>query len=86
MFPLARVGASAISFCNPSGDWCNLPEAATKFIKKFDSLVQWPEKRLELPELEFEIDVPDAVVDEVDIEQVRELLKTEKHLEIYEKA
>lgn len=59
-----------------------LPSIATNFIDKFDSLVHRPEKRLELPEISFEIDVHESVIDSIGINEVKELISKSKTLEI----
>lgn len=45
-----------------------LPTEVTKFINNFDELA--PEQRLQLPELTFTIDIPDSVIDRIDISAV----------------
>lgn len=62
----------------------DLPIEVSNFITKFDNLRQEPEKRLELPELEFEFEVilPEEYINSINIEEVKEILKGSKTLEL----
>jgi hypothetical protein len=53
-----------------------LPVIAQQFIKLFDGFSLMPNLRLMLPEFEFAIDVPDEVIDEVNIDEIKELIKS----------
>ena len=53
-----------------------LPIIAQQFIKLFDGFYLTPRLRLLLPEFEFTIDVPDEVIAQINIDEVRELLYT----------
>ncbi|MEJ0104569.1 MAG: hypothetical protein WDO19_19300 [Bacteroidota bacterium] len=55
-----------------------LPGIAQQFIKLFDGFCLTPRLRLLLPEFEFTIDVPDEVIDQINIDEVRELIGSEK--------
>ena len=55
-----------------------LPGIALQFIKLFDGFSLTPRLRLLLPEFEFTIDIPDEVIDQINIDDVRELIKAEK--------
>src|SRR5258706_734482 len=55
-----------------------LPGIALQFIKLFDGFSLTPRLRRLLPEFEFTIDVPDEVIDQINIDEVRELIGTEK--------
>lgn len=57
-----------------------LPKIAMGMIVQFDT--SSPERRLTLPEFEFEIDVPDEVVDSINIEDVKILLQNHPNLEL----
>ena len=50
-----------------------LPKIARDFVKFFDSLSAIPGFRLTLPEFEFEISIPDEIIAEINIEEVRNL-------------
>ena len=52
-----------------------LPIIAQQFIKLFDGFHLTPELRLLLPEFEFTIDVPDEVIEQINIDEVRDLVK-----------
>ena len=54
-----------------------LPVIAQQFIKLFDGFYLTPKLRLLLPEFEFTIDVPDEVIAQINIDEVRELLYTD---------
>ena len=50
-----------------------LPPVAQQFIKLFDGLRLTPELRLLLPEFEFTIDLPDEVIEQVNIDEIKEM-------------
>ena len=50
-----------------------LPKVAQDFISAFDSLCAVPNQRLRLPEFEFEISVPDEIISEINIDEIRAL-------------
>jgi len=52
-----------------------LPVIAQQFIKLFDGFSFSPKLRLLLPEFEFMIDIPDEVIEQINIDEVRELLE-----------
>ena len=56
-----------------------LPIIAQQFIKLFDGFCLTPKLRLLLPEFEFTIDVPDEVIEQINIDEVRELIKEDKN-------
>jgi len=56
-----------------------LPIIAQQFIKLFDSFYLTPKLRLLLPEFGFTIDVPDEVIEQINIDEVRELIKGNKN-------
>jgi hypothetical protein len=50
-----------------------LPKKAKDFISIFDEAT--PEDRVKLPELEFEVDIPDHILEEhINIEEIKEIL------------
>jgi hypothetical protein len=51
-----------------------LPIIAQQFIKLFDGFYLTPKLRLILPEFDFTIDVPDEVIAQINIDEVRELI------------
>ena len=55
-----------------------LPIIAQHFIKLFDGFYLTPKLRLLLPEFEFTIDIPDEVIEQINIDEVRELIKETK--------
>ena len=55
-----------------------LPIIAQQFIKLFDAFRLTPKLRLLLPEFEFTIDVPDEVIEQINIDEVRELIEGDK--------
>lgn len=60
-----------------------LPEKAQAFIKVFDGAT--PEERVNMSPIEFDIQVPEETLTRViDIEEIREILKTSKTLELHE--
>ena len=55
-----------------------LPIIAQQFIKLFDGFRLTPKLRLILPEFEFTIDIPDEVIEQINIDEVRELIEGDK--------
>ncbi|MEP6596694.1 MAG: hypothetical protein ABJA71_12145 [Ginsengibacter sp.] len=56
-----------------------LPLIAQQFIKLFDSFRLVPKLRLLLPEFEFAIDIHDEVIEQINIDEVRGLMKEDKN-------
>jgi hypothetical protein len=52
-----------------------MPKIAKDFIRVFDSLCQMPNARLLLPEFEFEISIPDEIIEQIDIEDVKKTVQ-----------
>ena len=52
-----------------------IPLIAQQFIKLFDGFRFTPKLRLLLPEFEFIIDIPDKVIEQINIDEVRELIE-----------
>jgi len=52
-----------------------MPLIAQQFIKLFDGFRLTPNLRLLLPEFEFIIDIPDEVIDQINIDEVRALIE-----------
>jgi hypothetical protein len=52
-----------------------MPVIAQQFIKLFDGFYLTPKLRLLLPEFGFVIDIADEVIDQINIDEVRELIK-----------
>lgn len=44
-----------------------LPRTATAFIIEFDELDRIPEKRMDMPELTFEVEIPEAVIERLSL-------------------
>lgn len=56
-----------------------LPEKAHNYITLFDNST--PLERLALPNLSFEIEVPDSIIDQIGITEVREILSNSLTME-----
>ena len=52
-----------------------MPVIAKQFIKLFDGFYLMPDLRLLLPEFEFTINIPDEIIDQININEVMESLK-----------
>jgi len=52
-----------------------MPVIAQQFIKLFDGFRFSPRLRLMLPEFEFTIDIPDEVIEQININDVRKLIE-----------
>ena len=86
IFPNANVGSTLIlpdGHTKP-GISFDIPQIMTDFIKTFDSLRKTPWKRLELPKEEFELEIPQDIIDMINIDEVKETLKGVQHLELIE--
>jgi hypothetical protein len=59
-----------------------LPAVAQIFIGKFDRLKSTPEKRLLMPELEFEVTLNEDVLNSINIEQAIKAIQESKTLEL----
>ena len=57
-----------------------LPVIAQQFIKLFDGFRLTPKLRLLLPEFEFAIDIPDEVIEQINIDEVRYLIAGDKKM------
>ena len=49
----------------------HLPKVAQDFINVFDSLSAIPNQRLRLPEFDFEIVIPDEIIAEINIDEIK---------------
>ena len=54
----------------------SMPVIAKQFIKLFDGFRFTPRLRLMLPAFEFTIDIADEVIEQINIDDVKELIKT----------
>lgn len=59
-----------------------LAATARAYIRVFDMLRGMPEKRVDLPTLSFEIDVPSCIIDKIGIDEVYKVLSESKTLEL----
>ncbi len=59
-----------------------LPIEAIHFIHEFDRIK--PKRRVLMNEISFDIDIPDAVIEELNIDELKEVLKESKTLELIE--
>lgn len=90
IFPHAEVGEVNIDvYDGPvSSVWTvgvgkiDLPQEATDFIHEFDKMT--PIKRREMPELEFEVNVPDSVINMISLDEIKSLLKNSSTMELVE--
>ncbi len=57
-----------------------LPLVAQQFIKLFDGFCLTPKLRLLLPEFEFIIDIPDEVIEQIDIDEVKAFIEGDKSM------
>lgn len=87
VFPHVSVGTDRIFFFRNDDNtdvlaYCSLPVEARKFLEEFDCAS--PEERVKMGELEFEIQVPDIVVELLNIDDVKEILKECETIELVE--
>lgn len=82
IFPEAYVTEEVLYFWEYQRHNANLPDEAIRFIALFDSLKRYPGIRVDLPEMQFEIDVPSEVIDKIGIGQVYKILSESRTLEL----
>lgn len=86
LFPEAAVGTRTIypNFMNrdreKASNWFGITEEMTNFIKKFDAFS--PEQIVQMPELSFEIEIPDEVLEQMDISDVHKILAESSTMEL----
>lgn len=81
IFPDACVGPIGIRpFSNQIA--ITLPKNARQFIGQFDSST--PEERMEMSPITFEIEVPDEVIELINIDELKPLLQNHPTLELLE--
>lgn len=84
IFPGASIGSYIIfpfSRTDPGYSIATPPEARA-FIKSFDVLRNSPDKRLDLPELSFDIEVSDSIIKKIGIGEVYKVLSESRTLEL----
>ena len=59
-----------------------LPVIAQQFIKLFDGFCLTPRLRLLLPEFEFTVDIPDEVIDQINIDEIKRFIETGKKIHV----
>lgn len=84
IFPNARVSIMNIHFDSIDGvsigDYITLPPEVIRFINQFDTAI--PSVRSKLPEIEFEILVPNSVIEKINIDEIKPLLENHPTLEL----
>ncbi|HEX8331898.1 MAG TPA: hypothetical protein VF622_04705 [Segetibacter sp.] len=75
VFPSAKIYNTYLTPLKSSECWkgISLPQEATMFIRDFDAAE--PEERAAMNPITFEIDIPDEVIEKINIDEVKELLK-----------
>lgn len=56
-----------------------MPGIAQQFIKLFDGFQLMPKLRLLLPEFEFVIDIPDEVIEQINISEIKDFISESKN-------
>lgn len=79
LFPNASVGAGTISLDSSLENKTPLSIKAQNFISAFD--FSSAEERVLMPEVSFEIDVPDGVLSDIDISEVQRIVENSSTLE-----
>ena len=79
IFPDAITSSWDISPFNTSLR-INLPIEARMFIHAFDRAM--PNERLMMPELEFEVSIPDSVIEKINIDEIKPLLVNHPSLKL----
>lgn len=78
IFPQATIFQTLMVVLGKS---IRFPFYVTQYIKAFDNCAV-PEERLKLPEFEFEVSIPDEVIDQINIDEIRPLLVNHPTLEL----
>jgi hypothetical protein len=80
LFPAAFVSGNYIYpfGIEQAGMTIELPRIALDFIKVFDSLIAIPKVRLLLPEFDFVIGIPDNVLEQINIDEIKKMGITKK--------
>jgi hypothetical protein len=86
IFPTAEVAGTYIVIRDTNDYWnkfnISLPKEAKDFVAKFDCTPH--DARPQLNELEFEVEIPDALLETINIDEIKQILKTSKTLELKE--
>ena len=82
IFPLASVTGPYMRYHWQKGEEIKLPKKASKFVYQFDNAS--PSERIKMNPISFEIEVPDNVIEQINIEEVRPLLQNHPTLELIE--
>lgn len=82
IFPEAQVLYTCMIIDDNEEYKAFLPKEAQNFISEFDNLNHFPDERLLMPELEFEIDVPEAYLETVNIDEVVSIINQSQTLEL----
>lgn len=82
IFPEAYVGHNIIKPFIESDFTIPVPDKMYLFIIKFDGTA--PDKRVDLSEETFEIQVPDNILEQINIDEIRHLLINHPTLELVE--
>lgn len=82
VFPRAEVLTTVI-FPDPDvRGMIKLPYEASEFIELFDDAE--PEQRCEMDPISFEIDIPDTIINRINIDEIRPLLENHPTLKLVE--
>jgi hypothetical protein len=83
IFPKACVCHSVFyPFEGAMFDAIIIPPKAQDFIKHFDRLADNPEARLYMDPIEFEVDIPDSVIEHIGIDEVKKIVEKSETLEL----
>ena len=84
IFPTANIGFHEVwplwNGYNYTGATIRLPNIVSEYIKVFDRTPT--AERPMLPEIEFEIEIPDSVIEKINIEELKPLLENHPTLEL----
>lgn len=84
LFPDASTSTEYIVLDKHGYHCLETPKIATRFINAFDALIHSPEKRLDLPEFSFEIDIPEQVIERIGIQEAKAILQKSETLSLVE--
>lgn len=83
IFPDALVGTTEIApYGWKQSEHIQLPIEAMRFIRDFD--VAPPQKRVKMNPIEFEVSVPESIIEKINIDELRPLLENHPTLELDE--
>lgn len=80
IFPDASVGGNYFDAFQGFGETVRLPQEAIQFILTFDSIS--PDERVRMIPIAFEVMIPDSIINQINIDELKPLLVNHPTLEL----